>query len=94
MRIAYQYKPISIASQKELLERWVEMLRCQYNWFLAERFNWYEQNRSPVNACPLICHLPELKEQPNYYNQKRSLVALKQNRPWYKDIPRKSYKIW
>jgi len=86
MRIAYQYKLRPSASQKELLDRWLEMLRCQYNWLLAERFDWYEQNRSPVNACPLVCHLPELKEQPNYYNQKRSLVALKQNRPWYKDI--------
>ncbi|MEN9231576.1 MAG: helix-turn-helix domain-containing protein, partial [Thermostichus sp. DG02_5_bins_236] len=66
--MAYQYKLRPSASQAELLERWLEMLRCQYNWLLAERFDWYEQNHSPVNACPLICHLPELKEQPNYYN--------------------------
>lgn len=62
------------------------MLRCQYNYLLAQRFNWYEQNRYPVDKCPLIYHLPKLKEQPNYYNQKASLVQLKIDRPWYKKI--------
>lgn len=62
------------------------MLRYQYNYLLAERFNWWEQNRTAVNSCPLITHLPELKEQPNYYSQKRSLVQLKRARPRYKEI--------
>ncbi len=53
---------------------------------LAERFDWWEQNRCPINACPLICHLPELKDQPDYYSQKRSLTQLKVDRPWYKEI--------
>jgi putative transposase len=62
------------------------MLRCQYNYLLAQRFDWYEQNRCSIDRCPLICYLPELKEQPNYYNQKASLVQLKIDRPWYKEI--------
>lgn len=53
---------------------------------LAERFNWYEGNRCEINACPLICHLPELKDIPTYYSQKQSLVQLKIDRPWHKDI--------
>ena len=53
---------------------------------LAQRFQWWEQNRCSVNVCPLVCHLSELKDQPDYYSQKRSLVPLKQDRPWYKDI--------
>jgi len=68
------------------MSRWLDMLRLQYNWMLAERFQWWEENRSPVNACPLVCHLPELKDQPDYYSQKRSLVPLKKDRPWYKEI--------
>ncbi|WP_236849405.1 transposase, partial [Chlorogloeopsis fritschii] len=24
----------------------------------------------PIDRCPLICYIPELKEQPHYYNQK------------------------
>ncbi|WP_287279748.1 MULTISPECIES: hypothetical protein [unclassified Okeania] len=40
---------------------------------LGERFNWWEQDRCPINAYPLISHLPELKDKPNYYNQKKQL---------------------
>jgi len=86
MRIAYQYRLLPTSEQRAALTRWLDMLRHQYNWMLAERFQWWEENRSPVNACPLVCHLPELKDQPDYYGQKRSLVPLKQDRPWYKEI--------
>ncbi|WP_192901072.1 MULTISPECIES: hypothetical protein [Okeania] len=44
---------------------------------LGERFNWWEQDRCPINAYPLISHLPELKDKPNYYNQKKQLPELK-----------------
>jgi putative transposase len=86
MKTSYQYKIKPTKQQTEKIDKTLEMLRCQYNYLLAQRFDWYEQNRCPVDRCPLICHLPELKEQPNYYNQKASLVQLKVNRPWYKDI--------
>lgn len=86
MRLAYQYRLLPTSEQQATLTRWLDMLRHQYNWMLAERFDWYEQNRSPVNACPLVCQLPELKDQPDYYSQKRALVPLKADRPWYKDI--------
>jgi len=68
------------------MDRWLDMLRLQYNWLLGERFRWWEENRCDINACSLICHLPELRDHPDYYSQKRSLVPLKQDRPWYKEI--------
>jgi putative transposase len=40
-----------------------------------------------VNSCPLICHLPELKDRPDFYSQKRDLVNSKLLFPEYKDIP-------
>jgi putative transposase len=46
---------------------------------LGERINWWEQNRCAVNSCPLICHLPELKERPNYYSQKSQLPNIKKD---------------
>jgi putative transposase len=46
---------------------------------LGERLDWWERNRCPVNCCPLICHLPELKERPNYYNQKNQLPVIKKD---------------
>ncbi|MGH1394025.1 MAG: RNA-guided endonuclease InsQ/TnpB family protein [Trichormus sp.] len=86
MKTSYQYKINPTKEQAEKIDKTLEMLRCQYNYLLAQRFDWYEQNRCPIDRCPLICHLPELKYQPNYYNQKASLVQLKVDRPWYKDI--------
>jgi putative transposase len=65
---------------------WLELLRRQYNYRLGERFNWYEQNRCDVNACPLICYLPELKDNPDFYSQKRDLVNSKKLFPEYAEI--------
>jgi putative transposase len=86
MRLAYQYRLYPTASQVQDLNRWLDMLRSQYNWLLAERFDWWELNRCPVNACPLTSSISPPKEQPNYYSQKRSLVTLKKERSWYKEI--------
>jgi putative transposase len=62
------------------------MLCSQYNYLLADRFNWYEQNRCPINACPLVCHLPELRDNPDYYSQKKTLPNLKKTHSDYGDI--------
>jgi putative transposase len=86
MKTSYQYKIKPDKQQTEKIDKTLEMLRYQYNYLLAQRFDWYEQNRCPIDRCPLICYLPELKEQPNYYSQKASLVQLKIDRPWYKEI--------
>ncbi|QMS90612.1 IS200/IS605 family element transposase accessory protein TnpB [Nostoc edaphicum CCNP1411] len=86
MKTSYQYKVKPTALQAEKIDKTLEMLCFQYNYLLAQRFDWYEMNRCPVDRCSLICHLPELKEQPNYYNQKATLVQLKVDRPWYKEI--------
>jgi putative transposase len=86
MRTAYQYKLRPTKQQVIELDRWLSMLGAQYNYLLADRFNWYEQNRSPVNACLLICHLPELRDHPDYYSQKKTLPQLKKTHPWYSEI--------
>lgn len=86
MNISHQYKLLPTTAQKAIMNRWLDMCRAEYNYLLAERFDWWEKNRNDVNSCPLICHLPELKDNPNYYSQKRALVTLKQERPWYKDV--------
>jgi putative transposase len=86
MRKAYQFKLRPNTKQIELFDSWLRLLKNQYNYRLAERLNWYEQNRSPVNACPLVCHLPELKDKPDYYSQKRDLVNTKALFPVYKTI--------
>jgi len=86
MRTAYQYKLRPTKQQASDIDRWLSMLCSQYNYLLADRFNWYEQNRSPVNACPLVCHLPELRDNPDYFSQKKTLPQLKKTHPWYSEI--------
>jgi putative transposase len=86
MRTAYQYRLRPTKQQVANLDRWLAMLCAQYNYLLADRFNWYEQNRSPVNACSLVCHLPELRDNPDYYSQKKTLPQLKKTHPWYGEI--------
>ena len=86
MRTAYQYKLRPTKYQTTELDRWLSMLCAQYNYLLADRFNWYEQNRSRINACPLVCHLPELRKNPDYFSQKKTLPQLKKTHPWYSEI--------
>ena len=86
MRVTYQYKLRPTADQAAQMSAWLDMLRCQYNWLLGERFDWWEMNRCAVNACPLTCSIAAPKERPNYYQQKRSLTVLKKERPWYKSV--------
>lgn len=86
MRTTYQYKLRPTKQQATEIDRWMSMLCAQYNYLLADRCNWYEQNRSPINACPLVCHLPELRDNPDYYSQKKTLPELKKTHPHYGDI--------
>jgi putative transposase len=86
MKIACQYKLLPTSDQRCRMSKWLDMLPHQYNYLLADRFDWYEMNRCPINACPLVSSIAEPREQPEYYGQKRSLVFLKAGREWYKDI--------
>jgi putative transposase len=86
MITAYQYRLRPTKQQVIEIDRWLAMLCAQYNYLLADRFDWYERNRSPINACPLVCHLPELRDNPDYYSQKKTLPNLKKTHPWYAEI--------
>lgn len=77
MKTAYQYRLYPDSQQKVQLNHWLRTCQYWYNRMLGERFDWWEQNRCAVNACPLICHLPALKEKPNYYSQKKQLPDIK-----------------
>jgi putative transposase len=70
-----------------MLESWLELLRRQYNYRLAERFNWWELNRCDVDRCSLVsCSIEPLKDRPNFYSQKRDLVETKRLFPEYKTL--------
>ncbi len=79
MRRSYQYRVKPTTDQKLRLNHIRRLSQYLYNRMLGERLDWWETHRCYIDACPLICHLPELKEYPNYYSQKALLPLLKQD---------------
>jgi putative transposase len=75
----YQYRLKPTAKQKLVLNDWLRICRYWYNCQLGERFDWWERNRTYTDRCPLICHLPELKDNPEFYGQKKQLPVIKQD---------------
>ena len=93
MKQAFQYKLLPNTNQRREIERWLDMLRHQYNYLLADRFNWWEYSRSDcvipqgefgIRACSIGSQV--LRDNPDYHSQSATLPQLKKNRPWYKDI--------
>ncbi len=79
MKYTYQYRIYPETTQKVTLNNWLRICQYWYNIMLGECFDWWECNRCSVNICALICHLPELKNKPNYYNQKKQLPEIKKD---------------
>jgi putative transposase len=79
MKTSYQYRLYPSTQQKLSLNEGLRIARYWYNRMLGERLDWWEHHRCAVNACPLICHLPKLKERPNYFNQKTQLPVIKED---------------
>ncbi|MDB9510514.1 helix-turn-helix domain-containing protein, partial [Kamptonema animale CS-326] len=50
----YQYQFYPDTNQKLTLNQWLRICRYWYNRQLGDRFDWWEKNRTAVNACPLI----------------------------------------
>jgi putative transposase len=93
MKKTYQFKLNLTSNQRQSLENWLDMLRKQYNYLLAQRFNWWKLNRSDViiaqgefkiRYCSIIPY--ELKDNPNWHSQSATLPQLKKDRPWYRQI--------
>ncbi len=79
MRISYQYRIKPNIEQKRRLNHIRRVCQYLYNYLLADRLNWWEENRCAVNSCPLVCHLSELRDNPTYYSQKAYLPFLKED---------------
>ena len=77
------------------------MLSFQYNYRLAQRFNWYDQTRCRIDVCPLMCSIVSVEEifrdipvtyigSQGYVKwkalQQSDLPQTKVERPWYQDI--------
>ena len=79
MKYTYQYRLYPTRQQQQTLNLWLRICRYWYNRQLGDRFDWWEHNRTSINACPLVCSLPSLRDKPNYYSQKKYLPSLKKD---------------
>jgi putative transposase len=75
----YQYHAYPDTNQKLELNNWLRVCRYWYNKQLGDRFDWWEHNRNSVNSCPLVCSLPELRNNPDFYSQKKQLPVIKED---------------
>lgn len=79
MLLNYQYRAEPDTNQKPELNHWLRICQYWYNKQLGDRFDWWENNRNNINACPLICPLPQLRDNPNFYSQKKQLPIIKED---------------
>ena len=79
MKKTYQYQFYPDTKQKLELNHWLRICRYWYNRQLGDRFDWWDMNRTAVNACPLITSISSPREKPNYYSQKQQLPIIKQD---------------
>lgn len=93
MKQAFQYKLLPNTNQRQEFERWLSMLKHQYNYLLGDRFNWWQYSRSDCvipqgECCQIACTVgsPILRDNPDWHSQSASLPKLKTERPWYKAI--------
>jgi putative transposase len=79
VKTTYQYKFYPDTNQKLELNEWLRICRYWYNRQLGDRFDWWDRNRTSVNACPLVTSIAPVREKPNYYNQKQQLPIIKKD---------------
>lgn len=87
MKLTYVYKLKPTSDQVVKMKTWLNLLRLQYNYRLAERFNWWSENRCDINSCSIVsCSIAPLKDRPTKYGQVNDLPNSKKLFPEYKDI--------
>ena len=87
MRLTYQYRLRPTKQQIAFFESWLELLRRQYNYRLAERFNWWDSNRCDIDRCSLVsCSIAPLRDKPSYHSQATDLPNSKALFPEYKGV--------
>ena len=79
MRLNYQYRIYPYTQQLQKLNEWLRICRYLYNRWLGQCLDWWERNRCPINACPLVCHLSDLADNPYYTDLKAQLPGLKED---------------
>ncbi|QCS49372.1 transposase [Picosynechococcus sp. PCC 11901] len=77
LNLTYEYRAYPTANQSSTMEEWLATCKRVYNYALAERRDWIQSRKCPVNACSIQREFiyPMDSEKPTYYSQKRNLTA-------------------
>ena len=86
MILNYQYRCYPETTQKSKLNEWLRVCQYWYNWQLGDRFRWWTENRTDYiipqgDFSTISCSVSpnELRENPNFYSQKRLLPEKKKD---------------
>ena len=84
----YQYKLKLTPQQTSQVDKILLVCKSVYNFAVAERKDWLNSRKSPVNACSIKAEyiIPADAPYPNYYHQAKQLTKAKEHFPRLKTV--------
>ena len=81
INLTYEYKLVPTTEQAATIDQWLETCRKVYNYALAERKDWANARRCPINACSINREyiIPVDAARPTFARQCKSLAAAKKD---------------
>ena len=88
LNLTYSYRIYPGLDQEAQMLDWLEQCRRVYNYALAERKDWMNSRRCPVNACSIrqAYIIPADAPYPDYYKQQNALTEAKKRIPELKAV--------
>lgn len=88
LNLTYSYRIYPGLEQEAQMLGWLEQCRCVYNYALAERKDWINSRKCPVNACSIRQEyiIPADTPYPDYYKQQNALTKAKEAIPELKAV--------
>jgi putative transposase len=88
LNLTYSYRIYPGLDQEAQMLDWLEQCRRVYNYALAERKDWINSRKCPVNACSIRQEyiIPADTPYPDYYKQQNALTKAKEAIPELKAV--------
>ncbi len=84
----WQYRVHPSLEQEARMASWLEICRGVYNYALAERKDWIQSRKCPIDRCSLEKSyiIPADAPYPDYYKQQNALTTAKKKFPHLRDV--------
>src|SRR4028119_1442441 len=88
LNLTYSYRIYPGLDQEAQMQDFLEQCRRVYNYALAERKDWINSRKCPVNACRIRQEyiIPAETPYPDYYKQQNALTKAKEEIPELKAV--------